>query len=122
MDRREPQKAAPALGGSSGRGIESDLWKGEGFVDGVNPTRIESANQLLARPRAGTVAERILRALESGRAITSERAWKEFGCSRLAAVVCNLRRLGWRIKSRTVEVRCADGRVAHVASYSMEAK
>jgi hypothetical protein len=36
---------------------------------------------------------------------------------RLAAVVHLLRRDGWPIDSRTIEVRCADGRKANVSSY-----
>lgn len=71
------------------------------------------------RPTAGTQFADILAVLESGESLTSNDALQRFGCSRLAAVVHRLRRMGWAIQSRRVTVQCRGGRVARVARYRM---
>ncbi len=60
---------------------------------------------------------RILAALRAGQTMTAASAWRDFGCMRLAAVVCVLRRDGWDIETTTIAVRTARGRLAHVAEY-----
>lgn len=93
------------------------LWKGDERKLSTSDFDLSvQKNQLtLLRPRAGTVAANILTVLESSQSLTAGAAWRNHGCARLAAV----KRLGWPIVAATVEVTCADGRIAHVASYSM---
>jgi len=82
-------------------------------VRGSNPTLAGVG----AQHRPDSHPSRILNALLAGESLTHADAWRNFGCMRLAAVVHLLRRDGWPIDSRTIEVRCADGRKANVSSY-----
>jgi hypothetical protein len=70
-------------------------------------------------PRPGTVKEAILGVLLAGKTLTPSQAWSRFGASRLASTVHQLRAAGWPIASKAVVVRCADGRAATVAEYSL---
>ncbi|MCB1959627.1 MAG: hypothetical protein KDE68_03740 [Rhodocyclaceae bacterium] len=83
------------------------------------PGKELNPNGTSATPRAGTVAAQVLEALKAGRRLTASDAWSEHGTARLASVIHDLRCHGWPINSETVTVRCRDGRVAHVARYSM---
>lgn len=80
-----------------------------------------SAHQvdLMRWPAAGSIKRQILDALQAGQSLTSLDAWQRFGTSRLAALVHQLRREGWKVDSASVEVETAHGHVAHVARYSM---
>lgn len=71
------------------------------------------------RPRAGTVRAEILAALEGDRSLTSREAWQEFGAARLAAVIHELKRLGWPIVAEEIEVPCRGNRIAKVARYRL---
>jgi hypothetical protein len=114
-----PAQRTTPTGSDPGRRdvLAADLWKSDS-TDATDATPSASQAQLL-RPRVGTVSANILTVLESGQGLTAGTAWRNYGCARLAAVVCDLRRMGWPILAVTVEVKCADGRTAHVASYSM---
>lgn len=50
-------------------------------------------------------AEQILRVLKTGRPMTPMMALNRFGCFRLAARIADLRREGYRIRSRLMTVR-----------------
>jgi len=45
-----------------------------------------------------------------------------YGCSRLASRICDLKKIGWRIKKEMVRVACRGGKHAYVARYSMVSK
>lgn len=70
-------------------------------------------------PAQGTIRRQILDALRSGRRLTSREVWAEFGGTRLAADVHELRRLGWSIDAEEIVVECRAGRTTHVAQYSL---
>lgn len=72
-----------------------------------------------ARPRPGTVKSRVLSAFEAGRSLTSLDAWRDFGATRLAAVVHELKNMGWPIATEMIEVDCRGGRTSHVALYAL---
>jgi hypothetical protein len=117
MDR-PAQKTAPGEYLLTGRNVlAADLWKSDS-TDATDATPSASQAQLL-RPRAGTVSANILTVLESGQGLTAGTAWRNYGCARLAAVAHDLKRMGYPVVAVTVEVTCTDGRIAHVASYSM---
>jgi hypothetical protein len=127
-----PQKAMGAAkeieGGAHGAevvGVDAQQAFGNGSTDNAfaitDATRTAIGIQLL-RPRSGTVANRILQAFESGQSLTAGTAWRNHGCARLAAVVCDLKRMGWLIGAVTIEVSTADGRTAHVAKYMLTGK
>ena len=61
----------------------------------------------------------ILEYLEEGNSITKLDALSLFGCSRLAARICDLRKDGWAIRSKMVKVPARDG-YATVSQYWME--
>ena len=71
-------------------------------------------------PKPGTIRAQILDELLSGRSITSLDVWRELGCSRLAADVFELRRMGWPIVAAETPVTCREGRAARVASYRLD--
>lgn len=119
MDRHA-QGTTPTGGNPGRRGAESiGLWKGDCNEAGITDSTPSASNNQLLRPRAGTVADSFLTALEKGRHLTSEDARRSCGSSRAAAVAHDLKRRGWPIKTVMVSVECADGRTAHVACYSM---
>lgn len=61
----------------------------------------------------------ILEYLEEGNSITQLDALTLFGCSRLAARICDLRKDGWAIRSKMVKVQTRDG-YAIVSEYWMD--
>lgn len=63
----------------------------------------------------------VLAALRQGRALTSGDAWREFGTSRLAAVIHRLRKRGWPITAKLINATCRDGRIARIAEYALGA-
>lgn len=115
------QRATPTGSDPGGRSADSiGLWRGDFNEAGIADATPSASNiQLLPRPRPGTVAANILTVLESGRSLTAGTAWRNYGCARLAAVVCDLKRLGWPIVAVTIEITTADGRTAHVAEYRL---
>lgn len=71
------------------------------------------------RPRPGTIKSCVLSAFEAGRSLTSLDAWRDFGAARLAAVVHDLKDMGWPIATQMIEVDCRGGRTSHVALYAL---
>ena len=63
--------------------------------------------------------ESILEYLEKGNSITPLDALSLFGCSRLAARICDLRKDGWAIRSKMVKIQTRDGH-AIVSEYWMD--
>ncbi|KQY51193.1 helix-turn-helix domain-containing protein [Lysobacter sp. Root494] len=72
------------------------------------------------RPKQGTVAAKILEALEAGKSLTPLEAVEAIGTTRLGAYVFDLRRMGWPIEATMIAAPARGGRVAHVARYSLE--
>ena len=70
-------------------------------------------------PRGGTGMAKVLRDLKTGIPLTALSALHRHGVLRLAAVVFDLRRMGWAITACRVAARCRDGRIARVARYSL---
>jgi hypothetical protein len=70
-----------------------------------------------------TVKSAVLNYLKSGRTLTSNEALLMFGTSRLGAVIHDLRKKGYAIRTDIIEVKAGTGKPtahdAHVASYSM---
>lgn len=97
--------SGPALSGEASRKI----------VRGENPTPAAVG----AQHSPDSHPSRILAALLAGESLTAADAWRRYSCARLAAVIRILRCEGWLIQSERVAVRCADGRTAYVARYSM---
>lgn len=88
--------------------------------DQVNqPERPNSDNSttLCIEPKPGSVKAAVLNALRAGERLTPLDAWADFGTSRLAAIVNQLKNEGWPIKRVMVAVECRRGRIAHVAEY-----
>ncbi len=71
-------------------------------------------------PSNGSIKRQILDALLAGESINSLQAWMRFGTSRLAGLIHQLRRDGWPIRSKAVDVSTATGRQAHIVEYLME--
>ena len=67
-----------------------------------------------------TQAEKVLRHLKTVGKITPMDAIREYGCLRLGARICDLRRDGHQIKSKIVTGRNRFGEVTHYAEYSLE--
>lgn len=67
-----------------------------------------------------TQCEKVLRHLREFGTITPMDAIREYGCLRLGARICDLRRDGHQIKSKIVTGRNRFGEVTHYAEYSME--
>lgn len=70
---------------------------------------------------AKTQCERLLEHLKLGLPLTHRKAEIGYGVQRLAARMYDLKRLGYQIEKRMVEVPTRDGRVARVAEYRMTA-
>jgi hypothetical protein len=66
-----------------------------------------------------TVIQQVQAALRSGRALTAADAWREFGTSRLAAIIHRLKREGMPIHAREIEAECRDAPTARVAEYRL---
>lgn len=67
-----------------------------------------------------TQCEKVLRHLREFGTITPMDAIREYGCLRLGARICDLRRGGYPIKSRIITGRNRFGEVTHYAEYSLE--
>ncbi len=64
--------------------------------------------------------DQILAALENGDSLTTLDALEDFGCSRLASRISDLKRRGVPIASRMVTRRNRYGRLCRVAEYYLE--
>ena len=64
--------------------------------------------------------DQILAALENGDSLTALDALEDFGCSRLASRISDLKRRGVPIASRMVTRRNRYGRLCRVAEYYLE--
>lgn len=78
-------------------------------------TRLHSSVKGL--PAAGSIKRQVLERMLSGERLTSLQAWAQFGTSRLASLIHQLRRDGWDIASERIEVETKAGRFALVAQY-----
>lgn len=76
-----------------------------------NPSRISYAISQL---------DQILAVLESGGTLTALDALEDFGCSRLASRITDLKRRGVPVASRMVQRRNRYGRLCRVAEYYLE--
>lgn len=65
-----------------------------------------------------TQCEQVLDYIDKHGAITQLDA-ERFGCRRLASRVCDLKKQGYGIISRMVDVGCRDGRTVKVARYEI---
>lgn len=72
-------------------------------------------------PRKGTARADVLTALQRGQRLTSKEAWHDFGTSRLAADVFELRRMGWPIVAETITVPARRGHRSKIARYHLPA-
>lgn len=66
-----------------------------------------------------TQARQVLEHLRRGHTLTALEALRLYGIGRLAARVRDLREQGYMIEAMTIAVVKANGRAAHVASYSL---
>lgn len=64
--------------------------------------------------------DQILAALENGDSLTALDALEDYGCSRLASRITDLKRMGYPVASRMVTRRNRYGRLCRVAEYYME--
>ena len=113
MDRPAKGKA----GGVDAPPAFGDVNSGKA-IDGGDVNRVAGKNQLLP-PTKTTVKRKVLDHLKRGAHLTPGDAWIRYNTSRLAACIHSLRRDGHDIRAETVEVTCADGRLARVARYSL---
>lgn len=67
-----------------------------------------------------THKERILRHLEDGKTITTWQAYKEYGCSRLAEYIRQLRYEGYPITGTTIKGLNRFGDKTHYTEYKLE--
>ena len=72
------------------------------------------------KARIPSQIDRILAVLESGGTLTALDALEDFGCSRLASRITDLKRRGVPVASRMVQRRNRCGRLCRVAEYYME--
>ena len=72
------------------------------------------------KDRIPSQIDRILAVLESGGTLTALDALENFGCSRLASRISDLKRQGYPVTSRMVQRRNRYGRLCRVAEYYME--
>lgn len=92
---------------------------GPGLERGYSSCERIDGNAPLSSPAIGSARARILHALTLGNGLTSADAWREFGSSRLAADVHELRRLGWPIVSTWVTVATRHQGPARVVRYHL---
>lgn len=67
-----------------------------------------------------TQAEKVLRHLKTVGKITPMDAIREYGCLRLGARICDLRKAGYNIESKIVSGVNRFGEPTHYAEYRME--
>ena len=72
------------------------------------------------KERIPSQIDRILAVLESGGTLTALDALEDFGCSRLASRITDLKRRGVPVASRMVQRLNRYGRLCRVAEYYME--
>lgn len=72
------------------------------------------------KARIPSQIDRILAVLESGGTLTALDALEDFGCSRLASRITDIKRRGYPVASRMVQRRNRYGRLCLVAEYYME--
>lgn len=72
------------------------------------------------KERIPSQIDRILAVLESGGTLTALDALEDFGCSRLASRITDIKRRGCPVASRMVQRRNLYGRLCRVAEYYME--
>lgn len=84
------------------------------------PKKTTPSADFTPNPTPGTQADRLLRALQEGRAIDPMVAWRELGIYRLSDVVFQLRRLGWPIRTDGIDVKNRFGESCRVANYRLE--
>jgi len=63
--------------------------------------------------------ERLLNYLKINKKINPLQAWESLGIYRLSARVCDLRKLGWNIKSKSKEVLNKFNETCYVAEYEL---
>lgn len=73
----------------------------------------------LSFPEPSSVKARVLAAMLQGQDLTHATCWQCFGSSRLAHHILRLRQAGWPVVTETIEAPTCDGRVAHIAKYSL---
>lgn len=66
-----------------------------------------------------TQADDVLAFLQKHGSITHRQAEDYLGCMRLASRIHELRKRGKKIKSELVKVKARNGRVSHIARYSL---
>ena len=72
------------------------------------------------KARIPSQIDQILAVLESGGTLTALDAFEDFGCSRLASRISDLKRQGYPVASRMVQRRNRYDRLCRVAEYYME--
>lgn len=90
-----------------------------GSERGYSSCERADSNAPLPSPATGSARARILQALTLGNSLTSADAWREFGSSRLAADVYELRRMGWPIVTTRVTVATRHQSTTSVARYHL---
>lgn len=73
----------------------------------------------LSFPEPSSVKARVLAAMLRGNELTHATCWQCFGSSRLAHHILKLRQAGFPVVTESIEVPTCDGRVAHIARYSL---
>lgn len=82
----------------------------------MNENRKESKNER----KQPSQLDQILAALENGDSLTALDALEDYGCSRLASRITDLKRMGYPVASRMVTRRNRYGRLCRVAECYME--
>lgn len=72
------------------------------------------------KARIPSQIDQILAVLGSGGTLTALDALEDFGCSRLASRITDIKRRGYPVASRMVQRRNRYGRLCRVAEYNME--
>ena len=73
----------------------------------------------MAERRAMTQCERILQYIDENGSITSFDAIREFGCTRLASRICDLKKMGYKFE-KTIEIsKNRYGDTVHYKRYSI---
>ncbi|HUW38595.1 MAG TPA: helix-turn-helix domain-containing protein [Rhodocyclaceae bacterium] len=70
-------------------------------------------------PAPASVKGHTLADLLAGDKLTHMDVWERHGSSRAAHHVLRLRQAGWPIRTMEVDAKTSDGRVAHIAEYSL---
>ena len=66
--------------------------------------------------------EQVLKHLQEGKSITQYEATLEYGILRLGAIIFELRRAGYSIKTTMIHKKKKNGRTSNYAEYSLEMK